>query len=57
MKRLAFLLLLAGCVVPLAQAQNDAQAQQKYAARLALEFPNSEQSRALVNAAARPNTG
>jgi type IV pilus assembly protein PilF len=48
------LLLLAWRV---AQAQNDAPGQQKYAARLALEFPNSEQSRALVSAAARPNPG
>jgi type IV pilus assembly protein PilF len=38
------LLLLAWRI---AQAQNDPAAQQKYAARLAQEFPNSEQSRAL----------
>lgn len=40
-----------------AQAQNDAGAQQKYAARLALEFPNSDQSHALADAAKRPNPG
>jgi type IV pilus assembly protein PilF len=47
------LLLLAWRV---AQAQNDGPAQKKYAARLALEFPNSEQSRALA-AASRVNPG
>jgi type IV pilus assembly protein PilF len=46
------LLLLAWRI---AQAQNDPGAQQKYAARLAREFPDSEQSRAL--AAARTNPG
>ncbi|HWW20365.1 MAG TPA: type IV pilus biogenesis/stability protein PilW [Steroidobacteraceae bacterium] len=46
------LLLLAWRV---AQAQNDPTAQQKYAARLAQEFPNSEQSRALTPT--RPNPG
>jgi type IV pilus assembly protein PilF len=47
------LLLLAWRI---AQAQNDPAAQQKYAMRLAQEFPNSEQSRAL-RTAARPNPG
>jgi type IV pilus assembly protein PilF len=46
------LLLLAWRV---AQAQNDSTAQQRYAARLALEFPNSDQARAL--AASRANPG
>lgn len=46
------LLLLAWRI---ARVQNDEPAQQKYAARLAQEFPNSEQSRAL--AAARVNPG
>jgi type IV pilus assembly protein PilF len=46
------LLLLAWRI---AQAQSDPAGQQKYAARLAQEFPNSEQSRAL--AAARTNPG
>jgi type IV pilus assembly protein PilF len=46
------LLLLAWRI---AQVQNDADAQQKYAARLAQEFPNSAQSRAL--AARRVNPG
>jgi type IV pilus assembly protein PilF len=46
------LLLLAWRI---AQAQNDADAQRKYASRLALEFPNSAQSRAL--AASRINPG
>lgn len=46
------LLLLAWRV---AQAQNDSAAQQRYAARLAQEFPNSDQARAL--AASRANPG
>lgn len=46
-------LLLLGWRV--AQAQNDPQAQQHFAARLAQEFPNSQQARAL--AAARVNPG
>jgi type IV pilus assembly protein PilF len=47
----ADLLLLAWRI---AQAQNDAPAQQKYAARLALEFPNSEQTRAIAEARVNP---
>jgi type IV pilus assembly protein PilF len=39
----------------IAQAQNDAVAQQRYAARLAQEFPNSDQARAL--AASKINPG
>ena len=39
----------------IAQAQEDAAGQQKYATRLAQEFPNSEQSRAL--SAPRPDSG
>jgi type IV pilus assembly protein PilF len=46
-------LLLLGWRV--AQAQHDTEAQQKFAARLAQEFPNSEQSRALT--APKPNPG
>jgi len=38
----------------IAQAQNDAQAQQRYAARLAQEFPNSQQSRALAGTRVNP---
>jgi type IV pilus assembly protein PilF len=45
------LLLLAWRI---AQAQNDTAAQQKYAARLAQEFPDSEQSRALASARVNP---
>jgi type IV pilus assembly protein PilF len=45
------LLLLAWRV---AQAQNDQTAQQKYAARLTQEFPNSEQSRALAESRTNP---
>ena len=45
------LLLLAWRI---AQAQNDTAAQQKYAARLAQEFPDSEQSHALASARVNP---
>ena len=46
-------LLLLACRI--AQAQNDAVAQQRYAARLAQEFPNSDQAHAL--AASKINPG